>query len=67
MRQTHTFLLTVLVEDGESELHYGRIQYIADESEAFFRSTEDLLAFVHKVITRVPSPPQTPREVKSVE
>lgn len=67
MRQTHTFLLTVLVDDGESELRYGRIQYIADEREAFFRSTEELLAFVRQVVTRVPPPPQAPGDVQSGE
>lgn len=67
MRQTHTFLLTVVHEDGESELRYGRIQYIADEREVFFSSTEELLAFVRQVVTRAPPPPQAPREVQSGE
>ncbi len=67
MRQTHTFLLTVLMEDGESELRYGRIQYIADESEAFFRSTEELLAFVRQAVTRVMPSPQAPDETQSGE
>lgn len=67
MRQTHTFLLTVIVDDGESELRYGRIQYIADESEAYFRSTEELLAFVRQVVLRGPPPPDALHETKSGE
>ena len=65
MRQSHTFLLTVLIDDGESDLYFGRIQYVADEREAFFRSTEELLAFMRHVVTR--PPPCAPRKAQSDE
>lgn len=55
MRQTHTFLLTVVLDDGERDLHHGRVQSIADESEAFFRDAGEIVDFMRHVIERANS------------
>lgn len=45
MRQSHAFLLTVLLPDDESELR-GRVQFIATGREATFTSMEQLSQFL---------------------
>jgi hypothetical protein len=50
MRQSHSFLLTVIIPDDHPEEVRGRVQFIATGHEAFFTDLAQLAKFLRSEI-----------------
>jgi hypothetical protein len=52
MRQPHTFLLTVLLDDHDATTLRGRVRFIASEEETSFVGIDELIRFMRTQVER---------------
>lgn len=63
MRQPHTFLLTVLLDDDDPSRFCGRVRLVATGQEVTFTQAEELLQFLRVPATWSPgTDPEWARE-----
>ncbi len=53
MRQSHAFLLTVLLDDGDTPSLHGRIRFIATDRELLFTQIDEMMHFCIDEIRRL--------------